>query len=41
MKNDRKKITVKQGFKKKKFEKVTQQNSKGNLTCKSFGPLLI
>ena len=36
-----KKITVIQGIKEKKSEKTTQQNSKGDLTCESLGPLLI
>jgi len=38
MKKRLKKITV---IKEKKFEKTTQQNSKGDLTCESLGPLLI
>jgi len=38
---EKKKNTVIQDTKEKKFEKTTQQNSKGDLTCKSFGPLLI
>lgn len=36
-----KKITVLQDIKEKKFENMTQKNSKGDLTCESFGPLLI
>ena len=35
------KFTVIQDVKQKKFEETTQQNSKGDFTCESFGPLLI
>ena len=34
-----KKFTVIQDVKEKKFEKTTHQNSKGDFTCESFGPL--
>ena len=39
MENDWQKITVIQDIKKKSLKKRLNQNSKGNLPCKSFGPL--
>lgn len=41
MKNDLKKICNTGYLGKEVCRKTTQQNSKGDLTCKSFGPLLI